>query len=106
MCDAADVIDLANGGHRNPEFVFCVMWKASVPVGQLIVLQEGGTLGWLMKELSITFWQGELPLVFRAFRQTPGPATCSICYDSKTVGSGRKPLIPCLVLTYLIYFMW
>jgi hypothetical protein len=34
------------------------MWKASVPVGQLLVLQEGGAVGWMMKELSITFWQG------------------------------------------------
>jgi len=30
--------------HRNPDFILCVMWEASVPVGQLPAPHEGSDL--------------------------------------------------------------
>jgi len=40
-------------------FILCVIWEASVLVGQLLALQEGSALGWMAKESSISFWQGK-----------------------------------------------
>jgi hypothetical protein len=36
-----------------------VMWEASVLVGQLLALQEGSSVDWMTKELSINFRQGK-----------------------------------------------
>jgi hypothetical protein len=35
------------------------MWEAYVFVGQLLVLQEGIAVGWIIKESSINFWQAK-----------------------------------------------
>jgi hypothetical protein len=35
------------------------MWEASVPVGQLLALQEGNAVGWMTMESSINFRQGK-----------------------------------------------
>jgi hypothetical protein len=35
------------------------MWEASVFLGQLLALQEGNDVGWMTKETSISFRQGQ-----------------------------------------------
>jgi hypothetical protein len=37
--------------------VLCVLWEASVLVGQLLALQEDSAVGWVTKELSVSFRQ-------------------------------------------------
>jgi len=39
-------------------FTLCVMWEASVLVGQLLAIQAYSAVGWMTKESSISFWQG------------------------------------------------
>jgi hypothetical protein len=55
-CDVGDGINLVQV-LVNPEclFIFYVMWEASVLVGPLLALQEGSAVGWIIKELSISF---------------------------------------------------
>jgi hypothetical protein len=45
----------------NPKLMFMlyVVWEASVLVGHLLALHEGNAVGWMTKELSINFRQGQ-----------------------------------------------
>jgi hypothetical protein len=51
--------------------MLCVMWESSAPLGRLLALQEGSAVGWMMKELSISFRQGKS---FLSSRQPLRPA--------------------------------
>jgi hypothetical protein len=67
------------------------MWEASLPVGQLLVVQEDSAVGWMTKESSINFWQGKS---FLSFSELPGhPVSCLVCAQSKLAGPGSKSLI-------------
>ena len=84
----------------NPEwkFILYVMWKRTV-LGQPSALQEGSAVGWVTKELSISFWQGNFSLFYKASRQTleANPASYSVHTQAKVAGPGSKPVNLCLI---------
>ena len=69
-CDLDDGIDLAQGACK-PEWMFIlrVIWDSSVLVAQLLALQEGRAVGWMNKESSINFGQGNFVLMFMTSTQ-------------------------------------
>ena len=86
---------------RNPELILCVVWEASVPVGQLLALQEISDVGWCDEGIIHHF------LAVKSFLSSskhsdklqgqPSHASCSVCIHGKVAGSGRKPLISSLL---------
>jgi hypothetical protein len=40
-------------------FILYVMWEGYVLVGQLLALQDGSAVGWIIKQSSINFWQAK-----------------------------------------------
>jgi hypothetical protein len=56
---------------EKPEFILCVMWETSVLVVQMLALQEGSAVGWMIMESLISLWQGRISPVFKVSTQPP-----------------------------------
>jgi len=41
---------------EKPELSLFIMWEVYVFFRQVLALQEGSAIGWMIKELSINFW--------------------------------------------------
>jgi hypothetical protein len=55
---------------ENPEFFLFIMWEVSVFFGQLLALQEGMAVGWMTKESSISFWNGQVFCCLQSIQKT------------------------------------
>jgi hypothetical protein len=75
--------------------MLCVIWEASVLVGQLLDLQGGSAVGWVAKELSINFKQGKSFLLSSKHpdNSEASPASYSVRALRKVAGPGSKPPI-------------
>ena len=57
---------------ENPELSLFIMQDDSVFFEQLLALNEGRAVGWMIKESLINFWRGKFSVVFIESRKFPG----------------------------------